>query len=88
MPTITVPEAVYERLARRAQALGTSVEALTLPAIEAVAADPPRGALSPETEWKKAMAELAASARSRVHRYPPGFQVDDSRESIYEGCGE
>jgi hypothetical protein len=30
------------------------------------------------------MREVAA----RAGRYPPGFMVDDSRETIYEGRGE
>ena len=29
-----------------------------------------------------------ADVQKRAHRYPPGFVLDDSRESIYEGRGE
>ncbi len=39
-------------------------------------------------EWKKAFDAWMADVEARTHRYPPGFILDDSRESIYEGCGE
>ena len=41
MPTITVPDAVYQRLAARAAAAGTTVEALAVPALEQAAEVPP-----------------------------------------------
>ena len=95
MPTITVPEATYQRLSRRAAALSTSVEALAQPALERVAREPeanrppldPPGQMAHE-EWKKGMDEWQAIVESRADRYPPGHVTDCSRESIYEGCGE
>ena len=96
MPTLEIPEATYERLARRAAKLQTSVEELAVPALERVAiepmtdvppqSDPPVDL--PYDEWKKGLDEMAARAADRAHRYPPGFEADVSRESIYEGCGE
>ena len=97
MPTLEIPEATYERLARRAAALHTSVESLALPALEEAARDaipaasPPTQAGPvdlPYEEWKKVFDEIVARAEARVHLYPPGFEADVSRESIYEGCGE
>ena len=100
MPTIDVPVATYERLTRRAAALSTSVEALAVPALEKAANEPipaaveplpmpptPPGQL-PYDEWKKVIDEMLARAEIRRHLYPPGFEADVSRESIYEGCGE
>ncbi len=90
MPTITVPDAVYQRLAARAAAAGTTVEAVALPILEQAAEVPPA---SPNDvtfqEWKKnydAMNELFRT--TMADQIPPGFVLDDSRESIYEGCGE
>ena len=90
MPTITVPDAVYQRLAARAAAAGTTVEALAVPALEQAAEVPPA---SPNDvtfkEWKKnydAMNELFRT--TMAGQIPPGFVLDDSREGIYEGCGE
>ena len=40
MPTITVPDETYARIARRAEALGTTVEALVAPALEQMVAEP------------------------------------------------
>ena len=96
MPTLEIPEATYERLARRAAALSTSVEALAVPALEVVASEavpaplpPPVGPVDlPYDEWKKVFDEIVARAEARAHLYPPGFEADVSRESIYEGCGE
>ena len=96
MPTLEIPEATYERLARRAVALSTTVEALAVPALERVAIEPMPAAHPPSKppvdlpydEWKKGLDEMVARAATRAHRYPPGFKADVSRESIYEGCGE
>ena len=97
MPTIEIPEETYRRLTRRAAALQTTVESLTLPALEVIACDPIPSVVLPATaepvdlpydEWKKVLDEIVARAKEREHRYPPGFEADVSRESIYEGCGE
>ncbi len=97
MPTIEIPEATYQRLTHRAAALHTTVEELALPALEeasrgsnpAVSAPGPSAPVDlPYDEWKKVFDEIVARAKEREHRYPPGFEADVSRESIYEGCGE
>lgn len=88
MPTVTIPDATFERLARHAAALGTTVDAVATTAIDrAVPEDglpaPPPAVLHGEA-WRKAFDELTALIRSRAHMYPPGFEVDDSREAIYD----
>jgi len=96
MPTLEIPAATYERLALRAAKLQTSVEELAVPALERVAIEPmtdvPPQSDSPVDlpydKWKKALDEIVARAQARAHLYPPGFEADVSRESIYEGCGE
>lgn len=39
-------------------------------------------------DWKKKFDAWMAQVQARAQRYPPGFVMDDSRESIYQGCGE
>jgi hypothetical protein len=96
MATLTVPDAIYQKLAQRAAALNTTAEALAGPVLARLAmeaepgaesAEPQRAAL-PANEWQAIFDKLLAEARDRAGRYPPGFQADVSRESIYEGCGE
>jgi len=88
MPTITVPEETYERLMHRAAAMKTTVDAIVASAIEQIARDPqPAKGLTfiklPNAEWEKNFDEMLAQARSRADRYPPGFEVDISREAMY-----
>jgi hypothetical protein len=72
MPTITVPAETYERLARRA--------------IEQAAAAPPDvpTVLTGEA-WRQAFDALTREVQARADRYPPGFVLDDSRETMYFG---
>lgn len=95
MPQLKIPDDTYARLAARAEVLGTTVEALALPALEEVAKGTtpngrppaPTGDL-PHGEWKRRYDEWQAAVRARADRYPPGYEADVSRESMYEGCGE
>jgi hypothetical protein len=94
MPQLTIPADTYEKLARRAAAMNVTVEQLVTRALERVAGGSenghppiPSGDL-PFDQWKARFDELLATVRGRAGRYPPGFQADVSRESIYEGCGE
>ena len=40
-----------------------------------------------KAERLAAFEEHMAEVRKRAGRYPPGYEADDSRESIYEGRG-
>jgi hypothetical protein len=95
MPQITISADRYEQLARRAAALNVTVEQLVSVALDRVVGaevengPPPLPAGNlPFDQWKARFEELLATAHTRADRYPPGFQADVSRESIYEGCGE
>ncbi len=89
MPTLTIPDETYQRLTRRAAALQVTVEELILKlATESDGNASPAPTLAPLDEWRKKFDAWMADVQSRAHRYPPGFVLDDSRESIYEGCGE
>ena len=95
MPTITVPDDTYERIASRAAVLGTTVEALVVPALEQLVQVPQTNGRHsvtsgelPYDEWKKGMDEWQARVLARAVEYPPGFECDVSREAMYGGCGE
>ena len=93
MPHLTIADEVFERLAKRAAALNVTVEQLVAPLLD-LAAESGNGhsaASSTEAgfdEWKETFDAWMADVQARAHRYPPGFALDDSRESIYQGCGE
>jgi antitoxin (DNA-binding transcriptional repressor) of toxin-antitoxin stability system len=36
-----------------------------------------------DASWRRELDEWRQEAQSRAHRYPPGFVLDDSRETIY-----
>ena len=97
MPTIEVSSDIFERISHRAAVLNMSVEALVVPALENVARDPEADVLEPKpigepstVAWKPRFDELLNQVRSRAERYhyPPDFEVDVSRESMYEDCGQ
>ena len=92
MPTITIPEETYRRLATRAAAIGTTIEALATPVLEEFAQQSHGNGQPPSdlsyAEWKQRFDAHMESIETRADRYPPGHVVDASRESIYEGCGE
>ena len=46
----------------------------------------PQPAPSPE-EWKRRFDDYLHEVAARAGRYPEGFVLDDSRETIYEGRG-
>ncbi len=36
-----------------------------------------------DADWQRELDEWCRDAQSRANRYPPGFVLDDSRETIY-----
>ena len=80
--TVHVPlsEAAHQQLRRRAAEQGVPLEELARTVLEREAAvpTPPQSA----EEW---IATLRAWAASQPNRQ---ITMDDSREAIYEGCGE
>lgn len=83
MPELTIPEETYARLSAWAASRDQTVEEAVTPVLDSLAPVTP----TPE-ERAQAHVELKRLARSRADRYPSGYRADDSRESIYEGCGE
>lgn len=85
MPTLSIelPTDTFARLQRWAAARNQTVAEAVTPVIEGLAPPPP-----PSDERRQAFDALTALIQSRAHLDPPGFQVESSRESIYEGDGE
>ena len=93
--TLDIPKDTYERLARRAATLGTTPEALALPALERAADEPLTNgqppappADRPADDWVTNFNVWMAAVEARGDQYPAGHVTDVSRESMYEGCGE
>lgn len=83
MPTVSLPDDTYDLLARKAAAVGVSPGefiALSLSADSPVA---PQHPLKGEA-WKTAFEQWMAEVAARAPLYPPGFELDVSREAIYD----
>ena len=87
MPKVTVPADTFRRLAARAAALNISVDDLVKPALDRLAET---GTCAPEPPlpltgdaWQAELEAWKRDAESRAGRYPAGFVLDDSRETIY-----
>jgi hypothetical protein len=82
MTTVQVPlsEAAHQQLRRRASEQGVPLEELARTVLEREAAMPP--APQSAEEW---VAALRAWVSAQPYRE---LTVDDSRDAIYEGCGE
>lgn len=91
MPMLNIPDELYAKLASRAEQCHRSVEEFVLPILDNVKTEPqlPAGfvPLSNE-EWLAEMEAWKRDALSRADRYPPGFVLDDSRETMYFGPRE
>ena len=91
MPSVTIPDRLFQRLTQQAATRNVTVEQLIAPLLELAAKSNSTQlpALPPEfDDWKNNFDAWMARVQARASRYPPGFVLDDSRESIYEGCGE
>jgi hypothetical protein len=87
MPQITVPDETFRRLAARAAALNVSVDSFVQPLLERLAelgssAPEPPAPLTGDA-WRAELEAWKRDAESRSDRYPPGFVLDDSRETLY-----
>ncbi|MSQ97411.1 MAG: hypothetical protein EXR98_23050 [Gemmataceae bacterium] len=90
MASVTIPDEAFEPLAKRAAALNVTVEQLVLKLVTETDGNgrPTPAPPQPFNEWKKNFDAWMADVQARANRYPPDFAMDDSRESIYEGCGQ
>jgi hypothetical protein len=92
MPAVIISDEAFERLAKCAAAGNVTIEQLIVTLASENSGSrhptPPSQGTAPFDEWKKQFDVWMADVEGRAHRYPPGFAMDDSRESIYEGCGE
>jgi hypothetical protein len=89
--TVSFSPEVEARLRERAAASGKDVPTLVREAVEEKLSSTPETQPANTMSNEQWLAEFNAWMRevtSRARNYPPGFLVDDSRESIYEGRGE
>ena len=86
MALLNIPDETYAELSAQAAARQLSVEQYVLPLL--TLAKPESQLPLTGAAWDEAMEELVEMARKRSHLYPPGFRVDDSRETIYFGGPE
>ena len=88
MPQVTVPEETFRRLSERAAALNVSVDSFILPALERLIHEPEASRSDTQLPltgdaWQKEFEAWRRDAENRAGRYPPGFVLDDSRETMY-----
>jgi plasmid stability protein len=79
MPAINLPDDLYQRLAQAAARRGQTVDEQ---ACEMLAPHFPPDFPSRE-ERDAAFEKHLELARARAHLYPPGFQLDISRDAMY-----
>ena len=87
MASVTVSEDTFRRLAAQAAALNVSVDDLVQPALDRLA-ETGASALEPSLPltgdaWQLELESWKRDATTRAERYPAGFVLDDSRETIY-----
>jgi hypothetical protein len=84
MPYVTVPEDTFRRLSARAAALNISIDDLVKPALDRLAecgSEPEPPLPLTGDAWHAELEAWKRDAESRAGRYPPGFVLDDSRET-------
>ncbi len=87
MPSINLLEDTFRRLAERAAANNISVDDFVTSVLDRLA-EVGRSAPEPPIPligdaWQAELEAWKRDAESRAGRYPPGFVLDDSRETIY-----
>jgi hypothetical protein len=91
MPSVVIPEDTFRRLAERAAALNMSVDDLVKPALDRLAESE---ALTPASTpltgdaWHAELETWTRDAEGRAGRYPAGFVLDDSRDTLYRERGD
>ena len=91
MPDISIPEDLFRRLSDQAKSMNRSVEEYVEPTLRRlVEYGQPLSEWKPLTdeEWEREWEAWDRDVEARGSRYPPGFQIDDSRESMYFGKDE
>ena len=86
MAIIQISDQIYQKLADQANTQKMSVDAFVEPMLADYADEldkRPNG--QTHEQWQQWLADWNQRAKARASNYPPGFQLDDSRDSIYEG---
>jgi hypothetical protein len=85
-------EHMTQPVTRSIDVTGLSVEAIrtveSLVSLLRVQAPFPSAVPLSADQWTKQFAAWMRDVAARAHQYPPGFVVDDSHDTMYEGRGE
>lgn len=76
-----------EQLQQRATADGSNIESVVSRLVEAAVVSPSKPGMDDDA-WKRRFDAWMKEVDRRSDRYPANFQLDDSREKIYEDDGE
>jgi hypothetical protein len=86
MPSIHLPESAYQHLLAEAAIRQLTAETLVVELLDRLTQEKvasPTRPLAGEA-WKKSLDAVVEDAHKRADRYPPGFECDVSRESMYD----
>jgi hypothetical protein len=85
MPTINLPDATYELLATEAMAHNTTVEQLILERLHSASPiGKPNSTVLQGEAWQIAFEKFHRDIAAMASSYPPGFQLDVSRDAVYD----
>lgn len=82
MPTINLPDDVYQYLSEVAARRGMTVDQHVASVLG------PAAAIRTPAEREAAFQQHLELARARAHLYPPGFECDISRDAMYPESNE
>ena len=84
MESLTIPVATYWSLEAQAALRNITVEELVLLRLATPATPVPEPTVPLTGEaWQAVFDAMRRDAEKRADRYPPGFVLDDSRDTIY-----
>ncbi|MFO0957551.1 MAG: ribbon-helix-helix protein, CopG family [Isosphaeraceae bacterium] len=83
MASITIPDETYRRLSEHAKVVERPVDELIRDVLDQFAKSRPYPPPLTGEAWLAAMQEWRKAIEERADRYPPGFVLDDSRETMY-----
>ena len=90
MFTLTLPDDTYHQLAQLAATRQLAIDQLISELVERAGqpAAPAAPAVLSGDAWVRQLEAITQGILARAGRYPAGFTLDDSRDTMYQGRGE